>query len=242
MKNKSKSINENLVLGMLDNVPFDGWSWEALYKSAAELKLYDKKLDEHDKNELRSFFKNDIVETIKTFNDYLDKNMEEKFIKSKHEFKKIHEKIKQLILLRLDLALKHKESIRSSIGLMSLPQNSKNSFLMLYKTCDKMWRVSGDESTDFSFYTKRIILSGVYSSTLLFWLNDETNELTKTEDFLDRRLKDVSKIGKLKEIGKNFLDKDKGLAKVPYKVFSSLSKTIERGNFGKVINNFKYFK
>ena len=242
MKNKNKSINENLVLGMLENVPFDGWNWEALYKSAEELKLYSKNLDEHDKKQLRSLFKNDLVETIKIFNDYLDKNMLEKFVKSKHNIKKTHEKIRHLILSRLDSALEHKESIRSSIGLMSLPQNSKNSFLMLYKTCDKIWRASGDESTDFSFYTKRIILSGVYSTTLLFWINDETNELKNTEDFLDRRLKDVSKIGKIKDRGGKILNKEQGLAKFPFKVLSSLSKTIEKGNLGKVINNFKYFK
>ena len=96
MKNNLNLIKQKLVLGMLENVPFDGWNWEAVYKSAEELKLYNKKLDEIEKNEIRNFFKNNLVETIKIFNDYLDQKMIEKFVKSKHVNKKTPEKIKHL--------------------------------------------------------------------------------------------------------------------------------------------------
>ena len=48
-----------------------------------------------------------------------------------------------------------------------------------------MWRTSGDSSTDFSFYTKRVILSGVYVSTLMFWLNDETDNYETKVKFSD---------------------------------------------------------
>ena len=41
---------------------------------------------------------------------------------------------------------------------------------LLYSTVDAMWRAAGDTSTDFNFYTKRAILSAVYSSTLMRWL------------------------------------------------------------------------
>ena len=56
----------------------------------------------------------------------------------------------------------------------------------------------GDKSTDFSFYTRRISLAAVYTSTLLFWLNDKSDNNIETEFFLDRRLKDISKISSLK--------------------------------------------
>ena len=49
------------------------------------------------------------------------------------------------------------------LGIMSFPRNSKLALKMLYKTCDDMWRASNDKSTDFSFYTKRLVLSGVYT-------------------------------------------------------------------------------
>ena len=62
-----------------------------------------------------------------------------------------------------------------------------------------MWRIAGDKSTDFSFYTRRISLATVYTSTLLFWLNDESNDNVETEFFLDRRLRDINKISSFKK-------------------------------------------
>ena len=59
--------------------------------------------------------------------------------------------------------------------------------------------MAGDTSTDFSFYTKRISLAAVYSSTLLFWLNDVSSKQDETSQFLDRRLYDISPISNLKK-------------------------------------------
>jgi ubiquinone biosynthesis protein COQ9 len=68
----------------------------------------------------------------------------------------------------------------------------------LYKTVDAMWYAAGDTSTDFNFYTKRATLAGVYSSTLLYWLNDRSEGDDATWAFLDRRIDDVLKIEELK--------------------------------------------
>ena len=100
---------------------------------------------------------------------------------------------------------------------------SNNKIGQLYKTCDKIWRISGDTSTDFSFYTKRIVLSGLYTSTLLFWINDKSNDSVETELFLNRRLKDITNISRLK------------------KPFSSLKKFTNDLNGLKNNNNIKNF-
>ena len=42
-------------------------------------------------------------------------------------------------------------------------------------------------------------MAAVYSSTLFFWLNDESIDNENTEQFLDRRLNDISKISKFKK-------------------------------------------
>ena len=76
--------------------------------------------------------------------------------------------------------------------------HKKISINILYRTCNSIWRIVGDKSTDFSFYTRRISLAAVYTSTLLFWLNDKSNNNIETEFFLDRRLKDISKFSSLK--------------------------------------------
>ena len=57
-----------------------------------------------------------------------------------------------------------------------------------------MWRIAGDTSTDFNHYTKRMTLGAVYGSTLLAWLDDQSEGWTDTGAFLDRRIDDVMKI------------------------------------------------
>ena len=242
MNKKISNYSEKLVLGMLLNIPFDGLQWEALYRAAEDLKIYKNPLTNENKIELKNFFENDLVNTIKAFNDYLDDKMEDSFSKTKKNKQRTPEKIKSLILNRIFASLDFKDGIVSSLGFMSLPQNSKPSLKMLYNTCDRIWRVSGDQSTDFSFYTKRLILSGVYSSTLMYWIQDDTGDLKNTEDFLNRRLEDVSKIGKAKQ----FSSKLKGLnfdkKSFPFKILSSMTQNFKSKNFENVISKFKNFK
>ena len=242
MNKKISNYSEKLVLGMLLNIPFDGLQWEALYRAAEDLKIYKNPLTNENKIELKNFFENNLVNTIKAFNDYLDDKMEDSFSKTKKNKQRTPEKIKSLILNRISASLDFKDGIVSSLGFMSLPQNSKPSLKMLYNTCDRIWRVSGDQSTDFSFYTKRLILSGVYSSTLMYWIQDDTGDLKNTEDFLNRRLEDVSKIGKAKQ----FSSKLKGLnfdkKSFPFKILSSMTQNFKSKNFENVISKFKNFK
>nr|HRK71172.1 COQ9 family protein [Micropepsaceae bacterium] len=61
-----------------------------------------------------------------------------------------------------------------------------------------VWRAIGDTSTDFNFYSKRAILSGVISSTMMFWFSDDSENYADTRAFLDRRIADVMQIEKVK--------------------------------------------
>src|SRR3546814_16617611 len=57
-----------------------------------------------------------------------------------------------------------------------------------------MWYAAGDTATDWNFYSKRALLAAVYSSTLLYWLNDRSEGFVDTWGFLDRRIGDVMRI------------------------------------------------
>ncbi len=59
-----------------------------------------------------------------------------------------------------------------------------------------MWRAAGDTSTDFNFYTKRAILAGVYSATLMRWFTDDSEDEGATRAFLDRRIDEVMRFEK----------------------------------------------
>ena len=68
-----------------------------------------------------------------------------------------------------------------------------------YETVSSMWRIAGDTSTDFNFYTKRGLLAGVYVSTVLYWLSDLSEDQKKRPPagVLERRIADVMTIPKI---------------------------------------------
>jgi len=107
---------------------------------------------------------------------------------------KVREKIAAGVRARLEAVAAHREAVRSGLSYFALPRNAASGLSCLYHTVDAIWYAAGDRSTDYNFYTKRALLSGVYSSTLLFWLNDKSEDFTATWSFLDRRIGEVLKV------------------------------------------------
>ena len=202
MKTKTldnRQIKINLIRAMLTHVPFDGWTWEAMEQGAIDISFEKKKTSSSRIEIFKDLFKNGSIDFIDVFSEMIDLEVKQNYdlIDSKPE--RVPEKIKKIIMIRLKLCQKYKEAVRSSIALTAIPTNVKTSINILYRTCNSMWRIAGDKSTDFSFYTRRISLATVYTSTLLFWLNDKSNDNLETEFFLDRRLRDISKISSFKK-------------------------------------------
>ena len=194
----NNQIKTDLVKAMLTHVPFDGWTWKAMEQGAIDLGFEKKKTSSLRIKIFKELFKNGSIDFIDTFSKIIDLEVIENYNLAEPKPERVPEKIKKIIMIRLKLSQKYKEAVRSSISLTALPINTKISLNILYRTCDSIWRIAGDTSTDFSFYTKRISLAAVYTSTLFFWLNDKSNNNIETEYFLDRRLKDISKISSLK--------------------------------------------
>src|SRR6185312_15228448 len=70
---------------------------------------------------------------------------------------------------------------------------------LIYETVDGIWYAAGDTATDFSFYTKRAILAGIYSAALLYWLDDRSEDFSETRAFIDRRLGDLKRFGEARQ-------------------------------------------
>src|SRR5882724_6816303 len=107
---------------------------------------------------------------------------------------KTREKVALAIRLRLEANAGNREAIRQALSFLALPANAPLGAKCLYRTVDAIWYAAGDRATDFSFYTKRALLAGVYSATVLYWLNDKSDGFAETWTFLDRRIADVMKI------------------------------------------------
>ena len=68
----------------------------------------------------------------------------------------------------------------------------------LFKIADEIWFLAGDKSTDYNYYTKRIILMNVYAITFSFFVFDNSKDLERTKKFLDKEISAVLKFGNLK--------------------------------------------
>ena len=203
-KMKTENLDNNqlridLIRAMLTHVPFDGWTWEAMEQGAVDINFEKQKTSSLRIKIFKDLFKNGPIDFIDVFSEIIDLEVKENYNLIEFKPERVPEKIKKIIMIRLNLCQKYKEAVRSSISLTAIPVNARASLKILYRTCNSIWRVAGDKSTDFSFYTRRISLAAVYTSTLLFWLNDNSNTNIETEFFLERRLKDISKISSLKK-------------------------------------------
>jgi len=193
------NIKYDLVKAMLSHVPFDGWTWIAMENGAVDIKFEKSKTANIRMDIYKNLFKNGAIDFIDIFSEIIDVEVKNNYNHLENKPQRIPDKIKKIILMRLSLCYKYKDAIRSSLSITALPNNSKKSIKLLYRTCNNIWRISGDNATDFSFYTKRVSLAAVYTSTLLFWLNDSSINEENTEYFLDRRLNDISKISNFKK-------------------------------------------
>jgi len=117
---------------------------------------------------------------------------------------RVHQRIKELIVLRLRIMSNEKKLISKTYFHLLLPQNFKLASKCLYKVVDQTWFLAGDQSTDFNFYTKRGILASIYSTVILHFINN--NNLDQTIDILNKQLKRVSKIPKIKNKFKKIKD------------------------------------
>ena len=182
-----EEIREKLLAASLDHVTFDGWTGRALRAGAADLGL--------DAAAAANAFPGGPAELLETFSAEIDRRMlvalEAQDLKSlKHRHR-----VGTAVRVRLELLAPYREPVRRGLSFLALPRNAALGVRCLARTADAIWHAAGDTSTDYNFYTKRMLLAGVYSATLLFWLNDESEGYAETWAFLDRRLAEVVKIG-----------------------------------------------
>lgn len=186
----STTIDETraaLLQAALTHVPFDGWGRRALQAGAADLGL--------DRAALDNAFPGGPGELIEAYFADIDRRMMEGLDAKDMSELRLRERVAFAVRLRLDLLAPHREAVRRGLSFLALPQNAALSLKLLYRAVDSIWHAVGDRSTDYGFYSKRLLLAGVYSSTLLVWLDDHSEGHADTWEFLERRLDDVIKVG-----------------------------------------------
>ncbi|WP_170772683.1 COQ9 family protein [Ruegeria lacuscaerulensis] len=184
-----EDAKEQLLNAMLDHVPFDGWS-----ETSFRMAISDCDIDEA---LARSICPRGAVDMALAFHAQGDAAMVERLKTEDLSDLKFRDRIAAAVRFRLQ-AVDDKELVRRGMTLFSLPMHAADGAKAMWQTCDLIWDTLGDTSDDVNWYTKRATLSGVYSSTVLFWLGDDSPDHQKTWEFLDRRIDNVMQFEKLK--------------------------------------------
>jgi ubiquinone biosynthesis protein COQ9 len=169
---------------------FDGWSAEALAMAAGELGIPPARA--------RLAFPEGAVQMIDAWFDWIDKAMLAAFPPERIAQLKIRDRIRELVLVRFTAIEANREALRRALALLAAPQNLPRGAKLAWRSADRIWRLAGDTATDLNHYSKRAILVGVYGSTTLVFLDDESVDLADTRAFLGRRIDDVMRFEKFK--------------------------------------------
>lgn len=157
-----------------------------------------------DINETELLFPEGNIDFIKFTLEQLNHDLEEYCKKIDLIRLPVHKRIKKILLSKISLMNKNKLFYRSIFLNLLIPKKNFSLSNQLYNSVDQIWFIAGDSSTDFNFYTKRLILSGIYSRVILFFFNNKDQE--ELENILDESLKRVSKIPEIKSKLKIFRD------------------------------------
>jgi len=169
---------------------FDGWTDAALNQAAA--------LTGVDAAVARLAFPGGAMDMIAAWIDSTDAKMQAAFADGHLANLKVRDRIRTLLLFRLDAIAGQEEALRRALAVQAMPQNLARTLRMGWNSADLMWRLAGDTATDYNHYTKRMLLTGIYTATLAVFVEDESDGKAETRAFLDRRIDGVMKFEKAK--------------------------------------------
>lgn len=184
-----ETTKNELLQAALMHVPFDGWT-DATFEAA----IRDTEVT---RSVARAICPRGAVDLAVAFHKAGDAAMLERLQNADLIGMRFREKVTAAVRFRLEV-IEDKEAVRRGATLFALPMYAPDGARLIWETSDAIWNALGDTSEDVNWYTKRATLSGVYSSTVLYWLGDDSPDNTATWAFLDRRIEDVMRIEKFK--------------------------------------------
>lgn len=185
-KTESDHISQTqkeLVKAALPHVDFDGWSAVTLDAAIKDAGV--------DPGLAQQACPRGVVDLALAFHRLGDAEMEAALSAADLSDMRFRDRIVKAVQLRIEAVADEKEAVRRGAILFALPHHAAEGAQALWATTDKIWNALGDTSEDINWYTKRATLSAVYSSTILFWLGDDSEGSMETWAFLDRRIENV---------------------------------------------------
>lgn len=178
-----------LLEAALGHVPFDGWSKMSFDAAVEEVGINPVHAN--------TLCPRGAVDLAILFHEQGDDAMVAAIENADLTEMRFRDKVAFAVRARLE-AVSDKEAVRRGSTLFAMPHMAVDGSKLIWGTADRIWTALGDTSDDVNWYTKRLTLSGVYTSVVLFWLGDDSVDGQATHDFIDRRIEDVMRFEKVK--------------------------------------------
>ncbi|XP_043289966.1 glomulin-like [Venturia canescens] len=207
-----KSIKKKILSASLNFVNEYGWSQQAI-SAGAESVGYP--------GIIHGMFPNGGAELVQHF--YANCNAElNKILKAEalaieadpSTKKKTPEaQVRDALEKRLRMVIPYKTTWPQALGLMALPPNVPTSLANLLTLVDDICYYAGDRSVDFNWYTRRVVLAGIYKTTELYLLQDSSEDHMKTWEFMERRIEDAVQINRVVSVTSDLPPPDQALSR-----------------------------
>lgn len=179
---------EKLLDAAIPHVVFDGWGPETFRRAVSDSGVSDTLA--------RVAAPRGAVDLAAAYHKRGDRDMVARLEEADLSEMRFRDRIAEAVWLRLMVV--DREVVRRGMALFSLPIYAPEGTRLVWETCDVIWNQLGDTSRDVNWYTKRATLAGVYGSTVLYWLGDDSEGFADTRAFLDRRIENVMQFEKTK--------------------------------------------
>ncbi|MBY0302819.1 MULTISPECIES: COQ9 family protein [Sphingomonas] len=183
-------VRARLAADLAANAAFDGWG-DAARDMAADAAGIDRDI-------ARLAFAGGAGAMIDAWFDAIDARMAQALPRERLAAMKIRERITALVTARLDALAPDREALRRARAILALPTNLTAAARLGWRSVDRMWRLAGDNATDYNHYTKRAMLLGVYTATITVFLDDESEGQAETRAFLARRIDGIMRFERAK--------------------------------------------
>jgi ubiquinone biosynthesis protein COQ9 len=184
------AVRDEILAEALKAAAFDGFTPLALERAAKDAG--------HTAADLAAAFPGGAIDLVRWWSVRADEAAAAAAGERREPPLKIREKVAAGVEARLAYLRPHKEAARRAAAFLALPHNAPEAARLIWSSADAIWRAMGDPSTDFNFYSKRAILSGVLGSTFARWLGDDSEDEAATKAFLAARIDNVMQFEKVK--------------------------------------------
>ncbi|NXF36021.1 COQ9 protein, partial [Nyctibius bracteatus] len=188
-----EQLQHRILTAALEFVPEHGWTAEAIAEGAKTLGLSVAAagMFHSDGSELVLHF---VSQCNTKLSELLEQEQKQVQL-GEAEKKPTEQFLRDAVEARLRMLIPYIEKWPQALSILLLPHNIPDSLNLLTSMIDDIWHYAGDQSTDFNWYTRRAVLTGVYNTTELVMMQDSSPDFEDTWRFLESRVADAMNMG-----------------------------------------------